>query len=308
MNDIILKLGTRASPLAMAQSGHVAEALQAAWPIGVALEPIRTSGDVIQDQALRDAGGKGLFTKEIDQALLDGRVAFSVNSLKDVPAALPDGLILSCVPEREDPRDVLISTSGGALDDLPDGAVFGSASLRRVAQAKAKRPDLSVTLLRGNVETRLAKVRAGTVHATMLAAAGLNRLGMTPPEARPLETDVLLPALGQGCLGLVCRADDTATRDYLAALDHAPSHAAALAERAFMRMLDGDCRTPMAGLATVDGETMTFTGAVFDPEGGRTVRVSLKGQAADAEALGGEAARHVMVEAGPAFLQAIRHA
>jgi len=300
-----LRIGTRGSPLALAQAEETRLRLEQAFPelIGmIAIEVIHTTGDKIQDRPLAAIGGKGLFTKEIDEAQLEGRVDIAVHSMKDVPTVLPDGLCLSALLPREDVRDVLISSKGRSLAELPEGAVVGSASLRRASQILRRRPDLSVIPFRGNVQTRLRKLAEGQVDATLLALAGLNRLNLMPIEAVPLSVEEMLPAVAQGAIGVTCRADDSRALDYLAALDHDPTRCRVTAERAFLAVLDGSCRTPIAGLADLDGERLTLTGMILRPDGKEAHDVIASGHRADPEAIGRRAGQSLLELAGPAFL------
>jgi hydroxymethylbilane synthase len=262
----ILRLGTRGSRLAMAQSEHVRQRL-AAMGITCELVEIKTSGDRIQDRPLADAGGKGLFVKELEEALLAERIDFAVHSMKDVPVELPPGLSLGAVLEREDPRDALIARGCSALAELAPGARLGTASVRRRAQALRARPDLNVTLLRGNVDTRLRRLEAGDFDAILLAFAGLKRLGLAARPLCLLETGDWLPALAQGAVGIELRTDDARTRTAIAPLRHLPTEIAVTCERAFQAALDGSCRTPIAGLAQVRGAELHFAGEVLAPDG-----------------------------------------
>lgn len=283
-----IRIGTRKSALALAQAGDIRQRLLAAWPAlreeDIALVHITTSGDRFTDQPLADIGGKGLFTKEIEDALLDGSIDLAVHSIKDMQTVLPEGLIIGCVPEREDPRDTLIGAT--SLAGLPKNATFGTSSLRRSAQALMQRPDLMIVPLRGNVETRLAKLQSGLIRATMLAQAGLNRLGLKDIDAATLPISDFLPAVGQGAVGVECRENDTRMRDLLAPLSHAPTEIAVRCERAFLRAVDGSCRMPIAGYAAVSGGNLQFDGLLIDPDGSRPRRVTLNGKSADAESIG----------------------
>jgi hydroxymethylbilane synthase len=263
-----LRVGTRASALARAQTAQVCATLEQAHP-GLAVETllIRTSGDRLSQGALAPAGGKGLFVKELEEALVGGRIDCAVHSMKDVPAALAPGLAIGAVPPRADARDVLVGGGAEGLAGLAAGTRIGTASVRRRAQLLARRRDLEVVLLRGNVDTRLRKWRAGEVDALLLAAAGLARLGVSEPAARPLDPDVLLPAVGQGALALECRADDTATRALLAALADADAHDAVAAERAFLVAIGGDCNTPLAAHARIEGGTIRLRVQLSDLDG-----------------------------------------
>ena len=302
-----LRIGTRGSPLALAQAAMVRRLLAAAHatlaaPNAAEIVVIKTSGDMMLDRALAEAGGKGLFTKEIDEAQLEGRIDIAVHSMKDVPTWLPDGISLGAVLEREDPRDAFISLKAKTLAGLPQGASVGTASLRRQAQILARRPDLKTVLLRGNVETRLRKLQEGVVDATLLALAGLKRLGRADAATAILETDEMLPAVAQGAVGVTCRTDDARAKDLLAALDHGATRAEIAAERALLAALDGSCRTPIAALARVADGTLTIRGLVAKPDGSRVVEGAQDGAVADAEAIGRALGQRLRAGAGPNFL------
>jgi len=295
-----LRLGTRASPLARVQAEGVRAALAARHPgLTVELVFVRTTGDRVTGP-LAAAGGKGLFVKEIEEALLDGRIDAGVHSMKDVPARLAAGLVIGAVPERADARDVLIGGDGG-LAGLPPGARIGTASPRRRAQLLAHR-DLVVVLLRGNVDTRLRKWRAGEVDALLLAAAGLARLGISEPAAQPLPVDEFLPAVGQGALALECRADDGATRALLAAVDQPAAATAVAAERAFLAAVGGDCNSAIAAHATLAGGRLTLRALVTDPDGRRRLEERDTAPAADAEALGRTVATRLLAAGAAALM------
>ena len=262
----ILRLGTRGSRLAMAQSEQVRQRL-AAMGVSCELVEVRTSGDRIQDRPLADAGGKGLFVKELEEALLGGRIDFAVHSMKDVPVELPSGLSLGAVLEREDPRDALISTGRCTLGELAQGARLGTASVRRKAQALRARPDLKIELLRGNVDTRLRRLEDQDFDAILLALAGLKRLGLAERPLCLLETEHWLPALAQGAVGIELRSDDARTTSAITPLRHPPTEIALACERAFQAALDGSCRTPIAGLAQFLGDELHFAGEVLAPDG-----------------------------------------
>ena len=296
-----LRLGTRASPLARVQAEGVRATLAARHPgLTVELVFVRTTGDRVTGP-LAAAGGKGLFVKEIEEALLDGRIDAGVHSMKDVPARLAAGLVIGAVPERADARDVLIGGDGG-LAGLPPGARIGTASPRRRAQLLAHRPDLVVVLLRGNVDTRLRKWRAGEVDALLLAAAGLARLGISEPAAQPLPIDEFLPAVGQGALALECRADDGATRALLAAVDQPAAATAVAAERAFLAAVGGDCNSAIAAHATLAGGRLTLRALVTDPDGRRRLEERDTAPAADAEALGRTVATRLLAAGAAALM------
>jgi hydroxymethylbilane synthase len=280
-----LRFGTRGSRLAVAQSNQVADALRVRG-LEIELVTIRTSGDRLADVALADFGGKALFVKEIEEALLDGRVDAGVHSLKDMPAVLPEGLCLAAFPPREDPRDVLLTRAGGGLDDLPRGARVATSSLRRRALLLARRPDLSVEPIRGNVDTRLRKLDEGLYDAMVMARAGLDRLGLKPEHSHVLSAQELLPAVGQGILGVEVRAADQPVLEALSTLDDAAARAEALAERAFLRRLGAGCHTPVAGLARLTGATVEMDGLVSSLDGRTVIRGRAGGPANRAEAVG----------------------
>jgi hydroxymethylbilane synthase len=305
LSDRKLLIGTRGSPLALWQANHVRALLIAAHGLGedaVALEPITTSGDRIRDKPLRDFGGKGLFTKEIDEALLGKRVDIAVHSMKDLPTELPPGTTIAAVLPRGDVRDAFISAKGESLAALPPGAVVGSSSLRRQAQVKRLRPDLQAIDFRGNVETRLKKLDQGIVDATLLALAGLERLGLTRHVTSVLPTDEMLPAVAQGAIGVSCRSDDVKTRDLLQALNDDRTATAVSCERAFLGELDGSCRTPIAGLAEIADGVLRFRGLVLNPEGTEWHEIEKSGAPEDAVGIGASSGRELLALAGPNFL------
>jgi hydroxymethylbilane synthase len=267
----VIRIGTRASALALVQAGEVAAALRARGQ-DVEILPIRTEGDRLAAARLATIGGKGLFVREIEDALLAGTVDVAVHSLKDLPAEFPDGLMLAAFPVREDPRDTIITRSAGGLSGLPPGAVVGTSSPRRRALVLAARPDLVVEPLRGNVDTRLRKLETEAFDAVILAAAGLKRLGLMPTHAEPLAVDTFVPAVGQGVLGLEARADDERVRTALAALDDRVTRACALAERAFLTRLGASCVTPVAGHASIESGTLVMRALVVSEDGKRILR------------------------------------
>ena len=281
----MLKIGTRKSPLALVQAHEVAARLSMPHEI----VGMMTSGDQFLGQPLMDIGGKGLFTKELDEALLEARLDIAVHSLKDMPTVLPDGLIIACVLPREDVHDVLISPHAKHLRDLLEGATFGTASLRRAAQVLHLRPDLKIVPLRGNVETRITKIEQGVADATMLARAGLNRLQLHSIAAHNIPVTECLPAVAQGAIGIECRADNHTLRDMLAAINCAETMAAITCERAFLKVLDGSCRTPIAGYARIEDEMIQFNGLIANPDGTNLRRTHIAGAISDAERLGQEA-------------------
>ncbi len=292
----IFTLGTRGSPLALAQAEETRDRLTQSlgWEPGrVALKIIRTTGDLIQDRPLADVGGKGLFTKEIDAALLAGEIDAAVHSAKDLPSLMPEGVAIAGFLPREDPRDALISALADTVEGLPQGASFGAASLRRQGQLLRLRPDLRPELLRGNVETRLRKAESGAVGATLLAMAGLKRLGLAHRARGPLDLEAFLPAPGQGAIALTARTADGRTRDVLAAIADSETGWALTAERAFLAELEGSCRTPIAGHARLVNGRVLFRGEVLRPDGSESFPVAADGPSADAEALGREAGREL---------------
>ena len=298
-----LRFGTRGSRLAVAQTGQVADALRARG-LEVDLVTIRTSGDRLADVALADFGGKALFVKEIEEALLDGRVDAGVHSLKDMPAVLPEGLCLVAFPLREDPRDVLLTRAGGGLDDLPRGARVATSSLRRRALLLARRPDLSVEPIRGNVDTRLRKLEEGLYDAMVMARAGLDRLGLKPEHSHVLSAEEFLPAVGQGILGVEARAADRSLLEALRSLDDAATRAEALAERAFLRRLGAGCHTPVAGLARLSGAALDMDGLVSSLDGRTVIRGRAGGSANHPEALGESLADDLLSRGARAILDA----
>ena len=305
-----LVIATRGSPLALAQTEMV-RALLMRRNAGLAIDKlsIRTTGDRFLDISLATMGGKGLFTKELDEALLAGRADLAVHSMKDVPTKPTDGLVIAAVLEREDPRDVFIAHEGGGPKDLPSGARVGTSSLRRGAQIRHARPDVSIVPFRGNVETRLRKMREGEADATLLALAGLRRLGLADARGGyaggvTLTTDEMLPAPAQGAIGIVCRENDETMRAMLEAISHRPTAIAVTAERAALAALDGSCRTPIAALATLAGDSLALRVAIFTPDGSRLLDTSRSGAAADAASLGHDAGAELRERGGPDFFTA----
>ncbi len=306
------RLGTRGSPLALAQAREVRVRLAAAHAAlaeeaAVEIVVIKTTGDSVQDRTLAEIGGKGLFTKEIEEALLDGRIEAAVHSMKDVPTWLPEGLMIGAVQPREDPRDALLSARGDSLAALPKGAVVGTASLRRQAQVLLARPDVNVVPFRGNVQTRLRKLAEGEVDATLLALAGLKRLDLAERATAVLEPEEMLPAVAQGAIGIEVRRDDAQTLGLLAPLDDRDSARRVAAERACLEVLDGSCRTPIAALAEIAGEAgdLRLRALVCMPDGTRVERAERRGASADAVSLGRDAGAELRAKAGPAFFAAL---
>ena len=304
MQTVAIRIGTRGSPLALVQAEETRRLIMATDAIAeaaVEITPIQTLGDAIRDRPLSDFGGKGLFTKDIDEALLTGRVALAVHSAKDMPTRLPDGLVLAACLVREDVRDAILSPGPRNLAELQQGAVLGTSSLRRKALALRARPDLTVIDFRGNVGTRMRKLEEGAADATLLAVAGLKRLGLADRAAGVLDADEWLPAIGQGAIAIVAREDDADTRALLALLDHAETSVALAVERAFLTVLDGSCRTPIGGLARIEEDQVHFRGIIVKPDGSEAHTVERRGAASDAEALGADAGAELAARGGRAF-------
>lgn len=302
-----LRIGTRGSPLALAQARETRARLMAAHRLpeaAFAIEVIQTTGDAVQDRPLSEIGGKGLFTKELETALLDGRIDIAVHSMKDVATVLPEGLSLIAYLPREDVRDAFLSPGVAGFDDLPRGATIGTSSLRRRAQALARRPDLRVVEFRGNVQTRMRKLEDGVAAATFLACAGLKRLGGGGVAAAPIPVETMLPAVAQGAIGVEARAGDAAAFALLAPLNHAETAIRLEAERAFLRALDGSCRTPLAGLAELADGRLRFRGEILRPDGSRRHAAEREGANSDAAAMGLDAAEELRAAGGPGFFDA----
>ena len=297
------KIGTRGSPLALWQAHEVRRCLMAAYSLpetAFEIVVIKVTGDQILDKALKEIGGKGLFTREIEEALLDGGIDIAVHSMKDMPTVQPAGLILDCYLPREDVRDGFVSPAVAGLMDLPQGATVGSSSLRRRAQLAHRRPDLKLVEFRGNVQTRMKKLEDGVAVATFLAMAGLNRLGMAQ-HAKPIAVTEMLPAVAQGAIGVERRLADPRAEAMLAAIHHTPTGQQLAAERGFLARLDGSCETPIAGLAVLEGSTLWLRGEILRPDGTRVIAGELRGPVADAAAIGAALADQVLAEAGPGF-------
>jgi hydroxymethylbilane synthase len=300
----VLRIGSRGSPLALIQARAVQSGLAAAAGLDarrIEIVAIRTTGDAVQDRPLAEAGGKGLFTKEIEQALIAGKIDLAVHSSKDIPTILPAGLLLAGFLPREDPRDAFISRKAKTLRELGPGAVVGTASPRREALVKRLRPDLKVVTLRGNVETRLAKLDAGEVDATILAVAGLKRLGLLAEATAILDPDEFLPAVGQGAIGIETRADDANTRALVAKVDDPDTAIALAAERAFLAVLDGSCRTPIGGHAEVSGGKIRFRGVIVKSDGSEAFEVAREGRREAAAEIGADAGRELRQRASADF-------
>ena len=297
------KIGTRGSPLALWQAHEVRRSLMQAFDLPVeAFEVvvIKVTGDMVQDRALKEIGGKGLFTREIEEALLAGGIDIAVHSMKDMPTLQPEGLILDCYLPREDVRDGFVSPGVGGLMDLPQGATVGSSSLRRRAQLAHRRPDLHLVEFRGNVQTRMKKLADGVASATFLAMAGLNRLGMAD-VARPIAVTDMLPAVAQGAIGVERRQADARAEAMLAAIHHTPTGQQLAAERGFLARLDGSCETPIAGLAVIEGDQLWLRGEILRPDGTRVITGEIRGAVPDAASLGQTLAADLLGRAGPGF-------
>lgn len=305
----ILRIGTRGSPLALAQTHDVRDRLAAAWPElaapgAIEVVVIKTTGDQIQDRPLSEIGGKGLFTKELDDQMMEGGIDLAVHSMKDVPTVLPDGIVLPTVLPREDVRDAFISFKARTFTDLPRGAVVGTASLRRGAQILHRRPDLKVVNFRGNVQTRLRKLEEGQVDATLLAVAGLNRLRMAHHITSAIAPEEMLPAVAQGAVGVTCRAGDAQAHHFLSALGCGETMVRVIAERAFLATLDGSCRTPIAALAELDGADgvgLGFRGLIISPDGHTIHATARRGHRDEAAAMGRDAGEELLRVAGKGF-------
>lgn len=301
-----LVLGTRGSKLALCQSEWFQAKVQEVAPkVQVVLKKIQTSGDRIVDVPLAKIGGKGLFVKEIEDALLAGEIDFAVHSMKDVPAQLPEGLEILCIPQREDVRDAFISREGYSFQDLPFGATIGTASLRRQAQLLQARPDLKITVLRGNLDTRLRKLKEGQFDAIVLAAAGLHRLGWSQSITEYLPSILSLPAIGQGALGIEGRTDDTFVQSVLSKLNHQSTHTTVTAERAFLRRLEGGCQVPIAAHATLSGEQLVLEGLVASIDGKTVIRDRIEGTHQQADALGVQLAERLLTRGADKILREI---
>jgi len=298
-----LVLGTRASKLALQQSEWFQAQIQAIAPdITVTLTRIQTSGDKIVDVPLAKIGGKGLFVKEIEEALLSGDIDFAVHSMKDVPTQLPDGLEILCVPPREDSRDALISRTGCRFQELPVGARVGSSSLRRQSQFLHARPDLRIEMLRGNLDTRLKKLKEGQFDAIILAAAGLRRLGWTEEITEYLDPQLCLPAIGQGALGIEGRSNDQFVRSILSRLTHPPTQVAVTAERALLHRLEGGCQVPIAAYATLTNDQVHLEGLVASVDGKTVIRDAVQGTRAEAQVLGTRLAERLLARGADKIL------
>jgi len=301
-----IRIGTRGSKLALAQAGETRARLMAAHGLTegeIEIVAITTTGDKIRDRPLAEIGGKGLFTKEIEEALISGAIDLAVHSMKDMPALLPDGLTIAAYLPREDARDALISPAARHIGELPQGAVVGTSSVRRAAQLLRLRPDLKIVPFRGNVDTRLRKLAAGEAQATILALAGLKRLGLDPGEATPIAIEEMLPAVAQGAIGIEIRADDAAARALVGAINDGGTEMRVICERAFLATLDGSCRTPLAGHAVLRAGRIAFRGQALTTDGLHCFDSLREGPAPDAERLGREAGEEVKALGGALIAQ-----
>jgi hydroxymethylbilane synthase len=302
--DQTFKIGTRGSPLALAQAYETRTRLMAAFELpseAFEVVAISTQGDRVQDRALKEIGGKGLFTREIEEQLLAGDIDIAVHSMKDMPVDQPDGLILDCYLPRENPCDAFVELGGGQLSDLPHGATVGTSSLRRKAQILHKRPDLNVVEFRGNVQTRLRKLGEGVASATFLAMAGLNRLAVSDVPRTEITPEEMLPAVAQGAIGIERRLDDARAQEMLAALHDHETGLRLAAERAFLAALDGSCETPIAGLATLDGATLRLRGEILRTDGSEALSGEISGPVATGVDIGCRLAAQLRAQAGDDF-------
>jgi hydroxymethylbilane synthase len=303
---MILRIGTRKSKLALTQSEWVKGKIEGRYPDAtVELVKIKTKGDKILGAPLSQVGGKGLFVKEIEDALLRKEVDLAVHSMKDVPSELPDGLHLAVFPKREDPHDALVAMAYKSLDDLPKGSSVGTSSLRRSAQLLHIRSDLSIVSLRGNVDTRIRKLESGDLQAIVLAMAGLKRLGLSDRITQIFSDDQILPAIGQGSLGLELRIDDDVVRERLSFLNHEETRVTVKAERAFLKELEGGCQVPIAGHARLDGDAIIFQGLVAELDGSRIIKDEITGHKNDSEELGTTLARRLLAAGADKILKEI---
>jgi hydroxymethylbilane synthase len=301
-----LVIGTRGSPLAVWQAEWLQSELRQLDPsLSICVKRIKTTGDRILDSALATIGGKGLFVKEIEEALVRGDIDIAVHSMKDVPTEMPRGLEILAIPKREDPRDVFISRNGDSLEQMPTGARIGTSSLRRQAQLLSYRPDFKIVMLRGNVDTRLRKLEAGEYDGIVLAAAGLRRLGMQDRITEYLSSDICLPAISQGALGLEGRSDDVFVRQMISPLEDASSRIAVSAERAFLQRLEGGCQVPIAAHATISGDRLMLSGLIAAVDGSRVLRGEVAGGTSEACPLGAQLADQLLSQGGNEILKAI---
>lgn len=303
----LLRIGTRGSQLALWQAHWVQQAIEGQWPeVKTELTIIKTTGDKITDVPLAKVGGKGLFVKEIEEALMDGRIDLAVHSMKDMPAELPHGLSISAVPERENPLDALISNNNISLDQLPPDARVGTSSLRRASQLLHRRPDLNIRPLRGNLDTRLKKLAGGDLDAIVLATAGLKRLGLGNLITSVLDPDIMLPAVGQGALCIESRTHDSRTSQIVTSLDHAATHLAVMAERAFLHRLEGGCQVPIAAFATLEKEQLELTGLVAEVDGSILIQEAVSGPCDEAVSLGIDLAKKLIARGAGDILERLK--
>ncbi|EXJ17046.1 hydroxymethylbilane synthase [Imhoffiella purpurea] len=301
-----IRIATRKSPLAMWQAEHTAALLKARYPdLAIEIIGMTTKGDKILDAPLAKVGGKGLFVKELEQGMLEGQADIAVHSMKDVPVDFPEGLHLAVIMEREDPRDAFVSNKYEKIEDLPQGACVGTSSLRRQCQIADRRPDLRIEPLRGNVNTRLAKLDAGDYDAIILAAAGLVRLGFEDRIRSRIETGLSLPAIGQGAIGIECRSEDPRVNDLIAPLHHLDTADRVLAERGMNARLNGGCQVPIAGHAVLDGDRLFLRGLVGSPDGSRMLRAELEGPRSEAESIGTRVAEDLLSQGADEILSAL---
>lgn len=306
MSQNVIRIATRKSPLAMWQAEFVKAELEKAHEgLVVELLPMSTKGDVILDTPLAKVGGKGLFVKELEVAMLEGKADIAVHSMKDVPVDFPEGLGLQVICEREDPRDAFVSNTYKSIEELPHGAVVGTSSLRRQCQIRAARPDLEIRDLRGNVGTRLAKLDAGNYDAIILAAAGLKRLKLEERIASFIEAEQSLPANGQGAVGIECRTDDERVKALLAPLEHTETRHRVIAERAMNTRLEGGCQVPIGAYAEIEGDTLTLRGLVGNPDGSQVIQGTTNGSKLEAEQLGIALADELLSKGAKAILDAV---
>jgi hydroxymethylbilane synthase len=306
MSTEMLRIATRKSPLALWQAEHVRTRLQEVHPgLRVELVTMSTQGDRVLDSPLAKIGGKGLFVKELEQGMLEGRADIAVHSMKDVPIEFPHGLGIGAILEREDPQDAFVSNRFGSIDELPQGARVGTSSLRRQCQLRAWRPDLQLLDLRGNVNTRLGRLDLGDYDAIVLACAGLKRLGMASRITRALTPEELLPAIGQGVIGIECRLEDQPVRQLIESLEHGPTRIRVQAERAFNATLAGGCQAPVAGFSLLNDGLLELRGLVGRPDGSEIVRGQISGPAQDAETLGRELAEELLARGARPILEAL---
>nr|WP_041527873.1 hydroxymethylbilane synthase [Paracoccus aminophilus] len=301
-----LRIGTRGSVLALAQAHETRDRLMAAHGLAedaFEIVVIKTTGDRILDRALKEIGGKGLFTREIEDALLSGEIDIAVHSMKDMPTLQPEGLVIDCHLPREDVRDAFVSLTYGTISELPQGAVVGSSSLRRRAQLLAVRPDLTLVEFRGNVQTRMKKLEDGVAVATFLAMAGLARMEMTDAARGAISADEMLPAVAQGCIGVERRADDALMARLLGAINHHETALRVAAERAFLAELDGSCQTPIAGLAVLEGESLWLRGEILRPDGSEVISAERRGPASEGPAMGRDLAQELRGRAPADFFE-----